>query len=190
MATDDEQEDAVSDATDLTAWRASLLAILSDDAGSREGAAEKAPPAVPRVEVLAFDLRRETYGIDIGDVAEILLPRSVTPLPRAPAFVKGVVSLRGTVLPVVDLARRLGMPPGEQTRSSRILVLRDGEERMGFWVDRVSGVIRFREGDVGTTDFASAVDSHFLKGIGYDRRGTLVAVLRPEALCEFRLGAP
>jgi purine-binding chemotaxis protein CheW len=125
--------------------------------------------------------------VEITEVGEIVLPRAIAPLPRTPSYIRGVASLRGTVLPVVDLARRLGLSPTERGRSPRILVLRDGDERVGFWVDRVSGVVRFTPGDVETTELASAVDSRFLKGIGYDRKGNLVAVLSGEKLCDFSL---
>ena len=180
----------LSPALDLPVWRDCLMETLREDAGTREGSQAKAPVAASRLEVLAFGVGGETYGVNIVDVAEILLPKPVTPLPRAPEFVHGVVSLRGTVLPVINLARRLALPSAEQTRACRILVLRDGDERMGFWVDRVLGVVRFSQGDVETTDFALAVDPRFLKGIGYDRRGLLVALLRPEALCEFSVETP
>lgn len=175
---------------DVEAWRAALLETLRQDAGSRPAAVRGTFVPAARFDVLAFQLRSETFGVSIDEVREILLPKALTPLPRAPGFVKGVLSLRGTVLPVVDLAARLGLPPAPPTRSCRILVLRDGEEHMGFWVDRVTGVVRFSKGDVGTTEFASAVDPRFLGGIGYDRRGTLVAVLRADTLCEFNGEAP
>lgn len=177
-------------ASELASWRAELLETLRDDAGSRPAKARAATSPANRFDVLAFGLGSETYAVSIDDVTEILLPKPITPLPRAPSFVRGVLSLRGMVLPVIDLAQRLGVPQGEPTRASRILVLRDGEENMGFWVDAVTGVVRFSQGDVGTTDFASSVDPRFLAGIGYDRRGTLVAVLRPDALSDFTVAGP
>lgn len=181
---------AATSTVDLASWRDRLLDTLQDDAGNPGGPRAAIPAAAARVELLAFGLGTETYGIDIGEVAEILLPRPVTPLPRAPAFVQGLVSLRGTVLPVLDLARRLGLPGAEPTRTSRIVVLKDGDEHMGFWVDRVTGVIRFSPGEIEPTGLGLPVDARYLKGIGYDRKGGLVAVLRPEALCDFSVDAP
>ncbi|MBI5015232.1 MAG: purine-binding chemotaxis protein CheW [Deltaproteobacteria bacterium] len=174
-------------ATDLEAWQRRLLDVLQGDLAA--GGAPTDAPARPvvRREVLVFDLGGESFGIDIEAIAEILLPRPVTPLPRVPRFVLGVVSLRGTVLPVLDLCRRLGVTAADTARSSRILVLRDGDESVGFWVERVRGVVRFAAGELEPTEFSSAVDPRFLEGIGYDRRGALVAVLRAEALVDFRL---
>ncbi|HSH69561.1 MAG TPA: chemotaxis protein CheW, partial [Deferrisomatales bacterium] len=77
--------------------------------------------------------------------------------------------------------------PGEPSRASRIVVLRDGEGCVGFRVDRVLGVVRFTDREVQASDYAAAVDPRFLRGIGYDRRERLVAVLRAEQLCDFDL---
>jgi purine-binding chemotaxis protein CheW len=180
----------MSGPAELGLWQTQLMEVLRGDAAQGDESSVAPPRPAARREVLAFDLGGETYGIGIGDVAEILMPRPITPLPRAPAFVRGVLSLRGTVLPVIDLGRRLGLAAAGEGRSSRILVLRDAEERVGFWVEKVRGVVRFGAGDVQTTDFSSAVDPRFLEGIGYDRRGDLVAVLRSEALVDFRLEGP
>ncbi|MHB8763865.1 MAG: chemotaxis protein CheW [Deferrisomatales bacterium] len=169
----------------LDQWRHDLVAALRADADEPE--ASPAAPAAGRLELLALELGTETYGVGIRDVAEILLPRAVTPVPRAPAFVLGVMSLRGSVLPVVDLGARLGLAPTADGRGSRVVVLRDGAERLGFRVDRVRGVIRFGGGEVQATEFGAAVDPVFLRGVGYDRGGTLVAVLSAPALCEFDL---
>ncbi len=179
----------MSETPDLERWRQELLEVLRADAAHTD----LIPVARPsegsaRLEVLAFEVAGETYALPIQAVTEIVLPRTVTPLPRTPEFVLGVVSLRGAVVPVVDLARRLQLPSGESSRGSRILVLRDGEDRMGFWVDRVQGVVRFSPGDVETADFASAVDPRFLAGIGYHREGDLVALLDAGRLCAFELG--
>jgi purine-binding chemotaxis protein CheW len=177
-----------SSGTGVEEWQAELLAALRRDVGEPEAPGEEAPPSEPeRLEVLAFHLAGETYAVDIREVAEIVLPRDPTPLPRGPSFVLGVVTLRGTIVPVLDLALRLNLPPSRPSRASRIVVLRDGEERLGCWVDEVAGVVRFTEDEMEATGFASAVDPEFLRGIGYDRNGTLVAVLLGERLCDFQL---
>lgn len=170
-----------------TAWQSSLLEALRGDVGEEGTEPAGGADGAGRTEILAFELAGEAYGVDIRDLAEILLPRPATPLPRTPAFVDGVLTLRGTVLPVIHLARRLGLPPGELTRAARIVVLRDGEGCMGFRVDRVLGVVRFTDREVQASDYAAAVDPRFLRGIGYDRHERLVAVLSAEPLCNFAL---
>lgn len=171
---------------DLLLWRSGVLEALREDTGVVEDTGELTSHP-ERLEVLTFSLGSETYGIRIDEVSEILLPRPVTPLPGAPPFVRGLVSLRGTVLPVIDMAARLDLQGSEPRRAARILVLRDGDERMGFWVDRVVGVVRFAGDEIENTDFAASVDTEYLQGIGYDRKGALVAVLSGSKLCDFTL---
>jgi purine-binding chemotaxis protein CheW len=172
---------------DVDGWRRRILETLRSEVDGGVKQTKSADAGVERLEVLSFQLGTETYGVEIAEVAEVLPPRTVTPLPRAPSYIRGVVSLRGTILPVVDLARRIGLDSWKEARLSRILVLRDRDERVGFWVDRVAGVIRFSKEEVETTDFSSSVDARFLKGIGYDEKGNLVAVLDGEELCDFGL---
>jgi purine-binding chemotaxis protein CheW len=172
---------------DLAAWQSRLIEALRGDLGEEPGESAAEETASGRTEVLAFELAGELYGVDIRELAEILLPRATTPLPRTPAFVDGVLTLRGTVLPVIDLAHRLGLPRSDPTRAARIVVLRDGEEFVGFRVDQVRGVVRFNDREVESSDYATAVDPRFLRGIGYDRQDRLVAVLDARQLCEFTL---
>ena len=172
---------------DLDAWQSRLLEALREDVGEAEDQAAESEETAHRVEVLAFEVAGELFGVDIREMSEILLPRPTTPLPRTPAFIVGVLTLRGTVLPVIDLARRLGLPERDRTRTARIVVLRDGDECLGFLVDQVRGVVRFTDREVESSDYAAAVDPRFLKGIGYDREDNLVGMLASQSLCDFTL---
>ncbi len=172
-------------------WQGRVLELLRQEAGDRAAALQPLrAPAAAGLEALTFALGDGTYGVEIQDVAEILLPRPITPLPRTPAFVLGVASLRGAVLPTLDLSRRLGLDAARPGHTSRILVLKDGDDRVGFWVDRVLGVARFARDQLENTEYAAAVDPRYLAGIGYDRSGALVALLGAARLCDFDLDAP
>lgn len=172
-------------------WRQELLETLRTDAAAPEGEGVGRRPADShRLDVLAFDVAGETYALPLASVTEIVLPRPITPLPRTPDFVLGVMSLRGAVVPVLGLARRLGLPEGESSRGTRILVLKDGEEAMGCRIDRVQGVLRFRREELEEPCVAGGVDPRFLAGLGYDRPGNLVALLDPQRLCDFELAPP
>lgn len=93
------------------------------------------------VELLTFRLGDQEYSLDIMSVREIRSWTRTTPLPHAPAYMKGVINLRGTVLPVMDLAQRLGLPAQEQTDRNVIIVVSDGKAMTGLLVDAVSDII-------------------------------------------------
>jgi purine-binding chemotaxis protein CheW len=95
---------------------------------------------------LSFQLSKEEYGIAILKVREIIGMVDVTPLPRTPDFVRGVVNLRGRIIPVIDLRRKFGMAPAEFTNETCIVVVDVGRDvdsafRVGCIVDTVSEVL-------------------------------------------------
>lgn len=100
------------------------------------------------VQLCAFFVGAEEYVLDIMRVEEILPPQRVTPIPHAPSFVEGVLHLRGIILPVVDLRRRLLGQATPESPKSRLLVCRLGTRRVAVRVDRVSEVLRLRRGDI------------------------------------------
>lgn len=92
-------------------------------------------------ELLSFRLGDEEYCVDIMSVREIRGWTRATPLPHAPAFVRGVINLRGTVLPVVDLSVRLGMAPVADDARNVIIVVQLGPQTAGLLVDAVSDIL-------------------------------------------------
>jgi len=97
-------------------------------------------------ELITFEVNGQIFGIDIMSIREIRAWTPVTPLPRVPHYVAGVVNLRGTVLPVVDLAARLGWRPTEATHRHAIIVAQiDGQAR-GLIVDSVSDIVTIPDG--------------------------------------------
>jgi purine-binding chemotaxis protein CheW len=100
------------------------------------------------VELLTFKLSDQEYSLDIMCVREIRGWTRATPLPHAPRFMKGVINLRGTVLPVMDLAERLGLPVSEHTDRNVIIVVKHGDAMTGLLVDAVSDIIALTENDL------------------------------------------
>jgi purine-binding chemotaxis protein CheW len=97
-------------------------------------------------EFLTFRLAGDPYAVPVERVREIVRMRPVTPIPRVPAALRGVISLRGEVIEVVDLRLQLGLPAAEPTRASRIIVLHGDDGRMsGLLVDAVTDVLRVTE---------------------------------------------
>ncbi len=110
-------------------------------------ASEISTPGAGRVqdaaELLAFWVADEEYAAEIVDIQEIIKVPEITMVPRAPACMLGIISLRGTIVPVIELRALLHLPSTEVSRDSRVLVLRGEGESAGLLVDRVSSVVRF-----------------------------------------------
>lgn len=118
------------------------------------------------LEMLSFQLGSEEYAIPVGRIREVLTPREITPVPRTPEHILGVCSLRGAVLPIVDLGRRLGLPRTLQDERSRIIVTAfDEDERIGLSVDRVKGVVRFPFSAIRPVPETVEQGAEFLTGI-------------------------
>ncbi len=117
-------------------------------------------------QLVVFQLGAELYGVEISRVHEIIRLQSVTRVPKAPAFVEGVINLRGKVIPVVDLRRRFGLPTAEHTRASRIVVVELGDQVVGIVVDGVSEVLRVNTAIVEPpSPVVAGIDSEYLHGI-------------------------
>ena len=115
---------------------------------------------------LTFALGQEEYGVEILKIQEIKGFSAITPLPNAPAYVKGVLNLRGTIVPIVDLRKKFGMPEEAYTTFTVIVVVRVQGQVMGFIVDAVSDVLTVTGADIQPTpDLQGQVDTSFLTGL-------------------------
>jgi purine-binding chemotaxis protein CheW len=94
-----------------------------------------------RRKLLRVEIGERPYVTEIERIREILLYRSPVPVPHAPAFLDGLMDLRGTTLPLIDLRERFGIPAAARTRPTHILVVRLGDRVLGVVVDRVSDVL-------------------------------------------------
>jgi purine-binding chemotaxis protein CheW len=118
-------------------------------------------------EWLSFPLGREEYALDIDGVSEIIKPREITDIPRVPEFILGVISLRGIIVPVFDLRKRLKLGAGEQTPASRIIVCQQGDRTAGLLVDSINQVVRMPVSSVEPPPAVfSGVDRELLAGVG------------------------
>ncbi|MFC1611755.1 chemotaxis protein CheW [Myxococcota bacterium] len=130
------------------------------------------------IELLAFWVADEEYAINIVQIQEIIKVPSITVVPRAPTCVLGVISLRGTIVPVSDLRAILGMERASTARASRILVLRDNNgEPAGLLVDEVSSVVRFDREAIQPVPRTIQPDaSDLLQGVGRDGERMLIVL--------------
>jgi len=116
--------------------------------------------------IVVFRLGSELYGADIGVVREVGPLQRVTRVPRTPLYVEGVTNLRGRVIPVVNLRRRMGIPVTEWTKSTRIAVIDLQGGQVGMIVDAVIEVLRVPMASIEPpTMMASKVENEFVLGI-------------------------
>jgi purine-binding chemotaxis protein CheW len=141
--------------------------------------------------VLTVVVGGEVYGVEILSIREIIKLRELTEVPRAPRFLVGVVTVRGLVLPVIDLRLRLRLDAPPLSRQARILVVMHKGERYGLLVDGVRGVVRFADAQVEPPPPSLAPsDAPFLAGIGrYEEANEerMVILLSLDAVLDFGL---
>jgi purine-binding chemotaxis protein CheW len=117
-------------------------------------------------EVLVFVLGKEEYGVDILKVQEIRGYEKVTPIPAAPAYLKGVVNLRGIIVPVIDLRIKFGLADPKYDSFTVVIILRLATRVIGMVVDGVSDVVALAPSEVkAAPQLGSLVDSSFLAGL-------------------------
>lgn len=119
---------------------------------------------------LTFIMANEEYGVDILRVQEIRGWDNVTPIPNTPKYIKGVINLRGTIVPIIDLRERFGMQSVEYGPTTVVIVLKvikeDIERIMGIVVDAVSDVYNIESSDIKPApDFGSVVSIEFVSGL-------------------------
>jgi purine-binding chemotaxis protein CheW len=125
-----------------------------------------AEPAEP-TKFLTFDVGTESYGLDIRNVREIIGMQSVTVVPDVPPFVKGVINLRGKVIPVMDVRLRFGLPERAWDDRTCIVVVHVGDWLVGLIVDTVSEVLDIPPGNIEPPPPAfGRGPQHFLAGLG------------------------
>lgn len=115
---------------------------------------------------LAFHLGSEEFGIPVLAVREIMGLQDITAVPQTPPHVRGVLNLRGKVIPVVDLRLKFGLPGAEYGQRTSIIVVKVGEVMMGVVVDGVSEVLNMSAGEIeDTPDFGMGVSTPYLLGM-------------------------
>ncbi len=116
---------------------------------------------------LTFALAQEEYGLEILDVREIIGLMEITCVPKVPSYVKGVINLRGKVIPVIDLRLKFGMPKVDYTNETCIIVLNVNGSMMGIIVDKVCEVLDIAQENIEPAPtFGGKTKSDFITGMG------------------------
>lgn len=136
------------------------------------------------VELLAFWVADEEYAVEITEIEEIIKIPLITEVPRCHPSVLGIISLRGTIVPVLDLRLILGLDRQDTTKASRILVLRGDGDPVGVLVDRVTSVVRLGRDTLEQTPkgMASAAQD-LIRGVGR-LGGRLLIILEVNAVLD------
>ena len=117
-------------------------------------------------ELIAFRIDGREFCVDIMQVRDIRGWTPATPLPHSPAYVRGVINLRGAVMPVIDMATRLGCKPTEPSVRHVIMVTQVENQIIGLLVDAVSDILTVTEADIQPTpDVASELAKTFVRGV-------------------------
>lgn len=150
----------------------------------RHGAAQTAAETLERRQFLTFLLSDETFAMGILAIKEIIEFGHVTVVPMMPSFVRGVINLRGSVVPVVDLSARFGRQPVQRTRRTCVIIVEvadeDGSQDIGLVVDAVNAVVEIEEDQIEPPPaFGAGIRSDFIEGMGkFNDR--FVIILKPD----------
>ena len=136
---------------------------------------------------LTFALNDQDYGIDILRVQEIKNFTRLTPIPNMPPSIKGVMNLRGTVVPIVDLRTMFNMPEAEYSQFTVIIVVTVGTKIIGLVVDAVSDVLNVNSNDIESTPELGSIDTSFINGLAKSN-DRLVTLLNIEELLNDQVG--
>jgi len=118
-------------------------------------------------QLVVMEIDHESFGVDIGAVNTIIRMQEITAIPRTPDFVEGVINLRGSIVPVIDLRKRLGVHVGETTKASRIVVVEAADQVIGMIVDAVAETLRLAHDAIEPpSPVVTTVDSAYVRGVG------------------------
>ena len=135
---------------------------------------------------MGFYLGKEEYALDLGVVSELIKPRTLTELPHVPDYVCGIITLRGEVIPVIDLKLRLGLEHESQCSHDlqRIIICEGKEQRSGLLVDKISQVVRLPVDEIEKPNLVGDDPAvAYIQGIGR-KQGRMFIQLRPEKAIE------
>ena len=126
---------------------------------------------------VTFRLDNETYGINVMQVQEVLRYTEIAPVPGAPAYVMGIINLRGNVVTVIDTRSRFGLHGAEMTENSRIVIIESENQVIGILVDSVAEVVYLRSSEIDSAPNVGTEDSaKFIQGVSNRDNELLILV--------------
>lgn len=120
----------------------------------------------PMLQWVTFQLEGETYGINVMQVQEVLRYSEIAPVPGAPAYVLGIINLRGNVVTVIDTRHRFGLPSTEITDHTRVVIIEADNHVVGILVDAVAEVVYLRQSEIETApNVGNDENARFIQGV-------------------------
>ncbi|TMV52053.1 chemotaxis protein CheW [Paenibacillus mesophilus] len=133
------------------------------------------------LKVIVFSLAHEQYGVEVEKVRTIERMQPLTRVPKTPAFVKGVINLRGVVVPVIDLRGRFGLPEAEYTDNSRIIIVAVKDMEVGMIVDSANDVVDVDSDAIEQPpEIVGGIRAKYLRGLAKLSDGRLLVLLNLE----------
>jgi len=119
------------------------------------------------LQMVGFKLGNEDYMVDINKIREIIMTTEITYVPRVPNYFGGVINLRGNIVPIINLRKKLNMPSKEITENTRILIMEILDMNVGFIVDKITKVIIIPEKNIDNTPTTfGGMAAEFIDGVG------------------------
>lgn len=118
------------------------------------------------LQLVIFRLAQEEYGLSITKVQEINRLVPITKLPQTPAFMEGIINLRGRIIPVIDLRKRFQLAAAEHSEDTRIIIVEVRGQTVGIIVDAVNEVVRLESGSVEPPPATFVLDAQYIQGVG------------------------
>ena len=135
------------------------------------------------VQLVGFVIGDEEYAVPILSIQEIIKPFPWTRVPQVPKYVLGVFNLRGSVIPLIDLRTKFGLPSRKQNEDTRFIVMRNGSDVAGFVIDRLTMAIRIKKENVGPPPDTVNGDDTIIDGVG-KQADKIITILKVNKLLE------
>jgi purine-binding chemotaxis protein CheW len=135
------------------------------------------------MQLVGFIVGDEEFTVPILTIQEIIKPISFTRVPQTPDYVLGVFNLRGSVIPLIDLRIKFGLPPAKQTDESRYIVMMSNGEVAGFVIDRLTEAIRLKKTNIESAPETTMNESTLIEGIG-KQGDRILTILKVDKLLE------
>ena len=135
------------------------------------------------VQLVGFIIGEEEYAVPILSIQEIIKPFTWTRVPQVPVYVMGVFNLRGSVIPLIDLRTKFGLPAKKHTEDTRFIVMRHGDDVAGFVIDRLTMAIRIKKANIGPAPETINGNDTMIDGVG-KQEDKIITILKVNKLLE------